>query len=89
MSAYKLIDAEKASFPVAVLCKAVLNVSRSGYYDCRDRPPSPRARENAALVLARSARSTSAAEGPTARRGSTLSFAPSVCALLPESGWLD
>ena len=49
MSAYRLIDAEKASFPVTVLCK-VLNVSRSGYYDWRDRPPSVRARENAALT---------------------------------------
>jgi putative transposase len=49
VSAYRLIEAEKASFPVALLCK-VLNVSRSGYYDWRDRPPSVRARENAALI---------------------------------------
>ena len=49
MSAYRLIEAEKASFPVAVLCK-MLSVSRSGYYDWRDRPPSRRARENAALT---------------------------------------
>jgi putative transposase len=48
VSTYRLIEAEKASFPVAVLCK-VLNVSRSGYYDWRDRPLSVRARENAAL----------------------------------------
>ena len=48
MSAYKLIDAEKASFPVTVLCK-VLSVSRSGYYDWRDRPPSRRSRQDAAL----------------------------------------
>lgn len=49
MSAYKLIEAERASFPVAVLCQ-VLNVSRAGYYDWRDRPPSRRAREDAALT---------------------------------------
>jgi putative transposase len=50
VSAYKLIDAEKASFPVAVLCK-VLSVSRSGYYDWRDRPPSRRSRQDAALTV--------------------------------------
>ncbi len=49
MSAYKLIDAERASFPVTVLCK-VLRVSRSGYYDWRDRPPSSRSRQDAALT---------------------------------------
>lgn len=49
MSVYKLIDAEKASFPVAVLCK-VLSVSRSGYYAWRDRPPSKRSREDATLT---------------------------------------
>ena len=35
----RLIDAEKTSYPVSVLCK-VLKVSRSGYYDWKDRPPS-------------------------------------------------
>ena len=49
MSAYKLIDAERASFPVALLCK-VLNVSRSGYYDWRDRPPSRRSQQDATLT---------------------------------------
>lgn len=49
MSTYKLIDAEKASFPVALLCK-VLSVSRSGYYDWRDRPPSRRSQQDAALT---------------------------------------
>ena len=49
MSAYKLIDSEKASFPVALLCK-VLSVSRSGYYAWRNRAPSRRARQDAALT---------------------------------------
>jgi putative transposase len=49
VSAFKLIDAEKATFPVAVLCK-VLSVSRSGYYAWRDRPPSRRSRQDAALI---------------------------------------
>ena len=49
MSAYRLIEAEKASYPVSVLCR-VLKVSRSGYYDWKDRPPSKRDQENAALT---------------------------------------
>jgi putative transposase len=49
VSAYRLIDAERASFPVAVLCK-VLGVSRSGYYDWRDRQPSSRSQQDAVLT---------------------------------------
>jgi putative transposase len=49
VSCYRLIDAEKASYPVSVLCKA-LKGSRSGYYDWKDRPPSRRSRENVALT---------------------------------------
>ncbi len=49
MSRYGFIDAEKANYPVSVLCK-VLKVSRSGYYDWKDRPPSKRNRENATLA---------------------------------------
>ena len=85
MSAYKLIDAERASFPVAVLCK-VLGVSRSGYYGWRDGPPSRRAREDAALSepireIHRRSR------GPTARRECTPpSRDPSVSAA-GVSGW--
>jgi putative transposase len=45
---FRFIDAEKASYPVSVLCK-VLKVSRSGYYDWKDRPPSRRSREDIAL----------------------------------------
>ena len=49
MSAYRLIDAEKANYSISLLCR-ILKVSRSGYYDWKDRPPSRRARENAALM---------------------------------------
>jgi putative transposase len=46
---FKLIDAEKASYSISLLCRA-LRVSRSGYYDWKDRPPSKRARENERLT---------------------------------------
>jgi putative transposase len=49
VSAYRFIDAEKTSYPVSALCR-VLGVSRSGYYDWKDRPPSNRDRENATLT---------------------------------------
>ncbi len=49
MSCYRLIDAERANYSVSMLCK-VLKVSRSGYYDWKDRPPSKWDRENADLT---------------------------------------
>ena len=50
MSCFRFIDArKKASYPVSVLCK-MLRLSRSGYYDWRDRPPSRRSRQYAALT---------------------------------------
>jgi len=49
MRLFRLIDAEKANYPISLLCQ-VLKVSRSGYYDWKDRPLSKRARENAALT---------------------------------------
>ncbi len=49
MKLFRLIDAERASYPVSLLCR-VLQVSRSGYYDWKDRPLSKRARENVALT---------------------------------------
>lgn len=49
MSAFRLIDAEKANYPVAALCR-MLGVSKSGYYAWRGRTPSKRNRENAVLI---------------------------------------
>jgi putative transposase len=46
---FRLIDAEKANYPVSLLCRA-LGVSRSGYYDWKDRPPSKKATEDATLT---------------------------------------
>ncbi len=49
MSSYKLIEAEKTSFPVQFMCR-MLGVSRSGYYGWRDRSSSVRNRADAALT---------------------------------------
>jgi putative transposase len=48
VSSFRLIEAEKTSFSIPLMCR-MLGVSRSGYYDWRGRPPSNRSRENAAL----------------------------------------
>lgn len=49
MRLFGLIDAEKANYPISLLCRA-LKASRSGYYDWKDRPPSKRDRKNAQLT---------------------------------------
>ncbi len=41
MTEYEFIQAEKASFPVRAMCRA-LDASKSGYYDSRRRAPSKR-----------------------------------------------
>jgi transposase InsO family protein len=45
-----LVDAEKARYPVEVLCE-VLGVSPSGYYAWKRRAPSPRSRQDAQLAV--------------------------------------
>ncbi len=76
MSIFSLIDAERASYPVAMLCR-MLGVSKSGYYAWRDRPPSRRTRRDALLTeKIREIHSRSRAR-PTATRGYTRSFARS------------
>ena len=49
MSIFNLIDAERANYPVAVLCR-VLGVSKSGYYAWHARPPSERRPQDALLT---------------------------------------
>lgn len=49
VSAFKLIEAERASFSVPLMC-SLLGVSRSGYYVWRDRVPSRRSKVDAALT---------------------------------------
>lgn len=49
MSRYRLIEAEKTSFPIHLMCR-LLGVSRSGYYGWRGRPPSPTNRADGALI---------------------------------------
>jgi putative transposase len=67
VSAYRLIDEEKANYPISLLCR-VLGVSRSGYYDWKDRPPSKRSREMRPSRK-RYGRSMTGPEGPTAILG--------------------
>jgi len=49
MSRFRFIDAEKARFPVSLLCK-IVGVSKSGYYAWKSRAPSKRSREDAVLT---------------------------------------
>ena len=46
---FQLVDAEKAHFPVSVLCE-VLAVSRSGFYAWKTRLASPREKADARLA---------------------------------------
>ena len=47
---YERIDGLRPDYPVRMLCR-LLNVSEAGYYAWRRRPPSPRAQENARLLI--------------------------------------
>jgi putative transposase len=46
---YHFVDAEKAAFPIATMCR-VLGVSPSGYWAWAKRPPSERSRSDTALT---------------------------------------
>ncbi|PYN74097.1 MAG: hypothetical protein DMD96_31690 [Candidatus Rokuibacteriota bacterium] len=48
---FAFIVAEKAAFPVRLLCRT-LQVSRAGFYAWHTRPPAPRAQADARLGLA-------------------------------------
>jgi hypothetical protein len=48
---YRFIEAEKASYPVALMCR-ILQVSRGGYYAWRTRPESARSRSDRTLLVA-------------------------------------
>jgi transposase InsO family protein len=47
---FLLVDAEKASYPVLVLCET-LDVSRSGFYAWKKRPPAARVASDARLAV--------------------------------------
>lgn len=47
---FPFIDAEKAHYPIVMLCR-VLRVSRAGFYAWCGRPPSPRSIEDARLTI--------------------------------------
>jgi putative transposase len=67
---FELVDAEKANYPIDVLC-AVLEVSRSGYYAWKKRPASDRAKADARLaaeIAAAHARSSSRYGSPRVHR---------------------
>jgi putative transposase len=49
VSLFGFIDAEKARFPISLLCRMV-GVSKSGYYAWKARPSSKRSREDATLT---------------------------------------
>ncbi len=50
MSRYRFIEAEKARYPITLLCR-MLGVARAGYYAWRTRGPSARAQADAALSV--------------------------------------
>ncbi len=50
MTAYRFVDAEKAIWPVRVICRALL-VSRSAYYEWKQARTTEKAAEDAVLLV--------------------------------------
>src|SRR5690606_22394362 len=50
MSPFEIVDAEKANYPVSLVCEAV-GVSRSGYYAWKHAEPSEREKQNERLLV--------------------------------------
>jgi len=50
VSKYEFIDAHQQQYPIVVMCR-VLDAGRSGFYAWKDRAPSQRDRDDAALVV--------------------------------------
>ena len=75
---FGFIAAEKAAFPVRLLCRT-LQVSRAGFYAWQARPPAPRVRADDRLA-SRSRRSMPRAGSATAARGFTPSWRPAAVA---------
>ena len=73
MSCFRFIAAEKANYPVSLLCR-MLGVSRSGFHAWQRRPPSDRALADAWLAERIRRDPRSAAARPTARGASTSSL---------------
>ena len=75
---FAFIAAEKAHFPVRVLCRT-LAVSPSGYYAAQQRPPSRRAQMDTTL-LRRLHLTHAESRAPTVGRGCGAPCARPVCA---------
>lgn len=50
MSAFEIVDSEKAEYPVSLVCETV-GVSRSGYYAWKRAEPSERDKQNERLLV--------------------------------------
>jgi hypothetical protein len=85
VSRYRLIEAERTSFSVPLMCR-MLGVSRGAVTTAGGTESPPEGAEKTPLSPRRSERSTGAAEKPTAPRGSTPSYDPSEPDA-PGRGW--
>jgi hypothetical protein len=81
VSAFRFIEAERASHCVPLLCR-VLGVSRSGYYAWKNRPPSERVRFDAVLLEKIEMIHRNRAALPTELPGYTPNSVPSASAAL-------